>query len=561
MSNRTNPLRENQPHSKSDGHPDLGAGGAITVIASRLARVGRRFRDLPGRLHRDERGALSMLSVIVILALTMVLGMIINVGKHVDDKIKMQNAADASAYSSTLVVARGMNAISFSNHLLCDTFAITAFLREARDRNAEAMVPEILTAWSNVGQIFSKSQFPKFRTLGSAIQNKVPDEKELVRTFGELGSAIAQEILPVMEYSLRERLIPEFQRAVVQTMPRVAQATANDVAGRHGQHSDPTANRKEERERGRQVGILWRTSVIAVGYPDERDPQTRTLPAIDPEPGSSLGVPQPIPDPNPDGMEGNDYQAIPGAGSYLKLAIQQREQLSRMYLNQWVNDRLRFFAVEGKMSQYINLYHVFSCGQLMKLLNEEYPFSNLPHMIRLADNGVDPNKFRNCTDCLAASQNYLDQNFMFVGVAYRRQMKEMMHGLFRYPLSHDPLAFTQVEMFVPKARMWYHDGSAATSPPSDIGGGGVGVNVPIPLDPPPAVATPPGWGYEGWPGDWSLLTQNWTVRLVPATHANILSIIQTQPPPDAIATGQPLTVVLPSLRGIDMRMLREINNH
>ena len=68
-------------------------------------------------MHRDERGTISILSVVVLVMLTMLLGMILNVGEQMDDKIKLQNAADAATYSGSLVLTRGMNTLAFTNHL------------------------------------------------------------------------------------------------------------------------------------------------------------------------------------------------------------------------------------------------------------------------------------------------------------------------------------------------------------------------------------------------------------------------------------------------------------
>src|SRR4030095_7324442 len=89
------------------------------------------------RIHSDERGTISLISVFTLLLLTVLMGMVINVGRQVDNKVKLQNAADASTYSGGVVLARGMNTLAFSNHLLCDVFAMTAFLREGSQRNAE----------------------------------------------------------------------------------------------------------------------------------------------------------------------------------------------------------------------------------------------------------------------------------------------------------------------------------------------------------------------------------------------------------------------------------------
>ena len=109
------------------------------------------------RLDRDEDGTISIVSVFAVLLFTMLLGMVMNVGRHADNKIRMQNAADAAAYSGGVVVARGMNTLAFTNHLLFDVFAMTAFMREARDRHGEAYVPEILAAWNREAGKFAGS--------------------------------------------------------------------------------------------------------------------------------------------------------------------------------------------------------------------------------------------------------------------------------------------------------------------------------------------------------------------------------------------------------------------
>ncbi len=41
---------------------------------------------------------------------------------------------------------RGMNTLAFTNHLLCDVFALTAFMREARDGNATQSSPAMIEA-------------------------------------------------------------------------------------------------------------------------------------------------------------------------------------------------------------------------------------------------------------------------------------------------------------------------------------------------------------------------------------------------------------------------------
>ena len=128
----------------------------------------------------DERGSISFATVFALLLLTMLLGMVINTGRQIDSKVKLQNAADAATYSSGVVLARGMNTLAYSNHLLCEVMAMTAFLREGRDRHADPLVPEILAAWDRIGPVLERSGFEKFEALGQAIPQKTPLEQEMV---------------------------------------------------------------------------------------------------------------------------------------------------------------------------------------------------------------------------------------------------------------------------------------------------------------------------------------------------------------------------------------------
>ena len=90
-----------------------------------------------------------MVTLLTVLMLAFMLGMILNVCFQADGKVRMQNSADAATYSSGVVMARGMNSLAFTNHLLCDVFALTAFLREGEKNDAEQLAQEILSAWEN----------------------------------------------------------------------------------------------------------------------------------------------------------------------------------------------------------------------------------------------------------------------------------------------------------------------------------------------------------------------------------------------------------------------------
>lgn len=485
------------------------------------------LRHFFARLHRDQQGSISVLSVFAVLLLTMLLGMVMNVGRHVDSKVRMQNAADAAAYSGGVVIARGLNTLTFSNRLLFDVFALTAFMREARDRNAEKYVPEIIEAWRSEAGKFIKSGFPKFERLGPAIMAKVPMEQELVRAFCDWGAAVSQRALPVLEEILRAEMIPQFQRAVVQTYPVMAQMAAQEVALR---------NTAPDNGRGPLLAALWRTDVVLVGADELAN---RTLAVADPAMDASG---------EPEGLLGE--------------AREQREHWAKEYLgvegpvhwdHSWNDQTLWFFETEAKMSRFASLWRRFTCGYLEQLLNEEYPTSNLPHLIRDGKaTGLLP-------------EAYLDRYFTFVGVVYWRRLPEMLPGLFSSPIRGDALAFSEVRVFVPHRRLeWQH--LVPTTPETPIGG--MPGNFP-PLPPPPGSEepTPPAergsgrWVIARQGGistRWDLLNQHWTVQLVPVAAPQLAQILQTQP---ALPQFAAANIQLPSLGNLSTADMGRLISH
>ena len=62
------------------------------------------FLSLIRRIHDDQSGSISVVTVFAFIFLTMVLGMLMNVGRHADRKVKIQNAADAATMSGSTVL-------------------------------------------------------------------------------------------------------------------------------------------------------------------------------------------------------------------------------------------------------------------------------------------------------------------------------------------------------------------------------------------------------------------------------------------------------------------------
>jgi hypothetical protein len=100
------------------------------------ARRVRRHRRSPQRrrldlyfwrsnqFHESEEGMLTLATVITVLGLVVLIAFLGNIGETVVEKIEMQNDADAAAYSSALWMARGMNAVTTTNHLLGEVTAL-----------------------------------------------------------------------------------------------------------------------------------------------------------------------------------------------------------------------------------------------------------------------------------------------------------------------------------------------------------------------------------------------------------------------------------------------------
>jgi hypothetical protein len=448
-------------------------------------------------LHGDEGGSLSIVSVFALMMLVLLLGMVMNSARQVDQKVKLQNAADSATYAGGVVLSRNMNTLAFTNHLLSDVFALTAYFREARDRSAESLTPEILNNWERVAPAFQGSEFPPFDQLGYAIEEKVPAERDMVFTFNEWSYAAAELMLPVWEEILAQRMIPEFQRALTEATPVLTQFAADEVARRHGQAWPASAELR---------AVMWRTNVDPIGGIGEMT--RRTLPVVDPVMDVTLDQDR-----------------------YFHAARDQRERLARRYLRDWNDESLHVFDVNGKMSQFSNLWRIFTCGQLTRLLEVEYPVTNLPFQIRHERNNISD------------VNSHLEGDFMFVGVVYRQQISNMVPGVFRNPIRSDTQAYSQIMLFVPRRRLIkVYPG---LGPPDDGGtiGGVPGQGIPLPgprtPDPPPPPRDPSEDGNQPWtiayqshswyPHDWNLINQNWATQLVPATTPTIPAILSVPP--------------------------------
>jgi hypothetical protein len=69
-------------------------------------------------LHAAEDGMITLVTLCTIIFFLVLASLVINTGLTMNQKIEVQNTADSVAYSSSLCVARGMNLLTATNHLI-----------------------------------------------------------------------------------------------------------------------------------------------------------------------------------------------------------------------------------------------------------------------------------------------------------------------------------------------------------------------------------------------------------------------------------------------------------
>jgi hypothetical protein len=77
-----------------------------------------------GRLLAGEGGMMTYVALIMMLFFLALFMMLMNVGRIVIEKVEIQNAADSSAFSGALWGARGMNAVTATNHLMGEMMSL-----------------------------------------------------------------------------------------------------------------------------------------------------------------------------------------------------------------------------------------------------------------------------------------------------------------------------------------------------------------------------------------------------------------------------------------------------
>lgn len=99
------------------------------------------------RLWRDESGVVLAFTVIVFLSLFVIACSVYAVGENIRQRIELQNAADAAAYSGAVVQADALSRIAVINKALAWTYVQMG--REVMDYDVDVWLSKIITQWNS----------------------------------------------------------------------------------------------------------------------------------------------------------------------------------------------------------------------------------------------------------------------------------------------------------------------------------------------------------------------------------------------------------------------------
>ena len=512
-----------------------------------MQQIATKPLHLSKQLHRDQRGAMSIVSVFTIILLGFLLGMVLNVCKQADSKVRMQNAADAATYASGIVTARGMNSLAFTNHLLCDVFALTAFLREGGEdvnqgsgdsgpqNKAEKMTEDILLAWQETAPELSDNAFGSFGNwngnyvtlpgnltppeLGNAILAIIEPQSTMIEKYSAWARAFSAEVLPTLETILNDELIPQYQQALVEAAPEMAQDAAREVAQRHGYDSDGEPNS----DRGQMAAALWNSDATPFRHNGPDDPNAG-LPVVDPLQNPS--------------------------SFYLDTAREQRKRLAEGYLSDWNTEKLEKFAEIGLMSRFRELWIGFTQGQLEKLLSENQD-KNLLHVIwtpsdvQASDDSEDLRPTISFNWSWQQRNDFLEQQYMFVGAVYWKPARHFVPGLFENPIAGDRVNGAQGMLFLPVPRLHHGVVDCYKVNRNERTGELLDPECILADDNFADITRTP------WPIEWNLLNQNWHFKLVPTMMPELATIL-----------SQPYGDFAPAdISGLTYQEVFDINTH
>jgi hypothetical protein len=126
---------------------------------------------------------LSLASLFVVLGFLVLIGLLANVGMTTARKLETQNAADAAAYSASVEMARGMNAVTAANHLMGELTALVVLIHtlagDTLDGGDAPSTPKLLKTGLDIAYDVANplSQDTDIKVLSEAYDNIKKDSK------------------------------------------------------------------------------------------------------------------------------------------------------------------------------------------------------------------------------------------------------------------------------------------------------------------------------------------------------------------------------------------------
>jgi len=131
------------------------------------------------RLHQDDSGQIVPLFIFGALTLVFVVLLILNTGRQTQQRIEVQNAADAAVMTQASWVARSLNIISLNNTAITQAFATAA----------------LATAWSDFKQLMPGNAYQRmaFRSM-RMVHSLEAMNRKLVDNFSSFSAMLALDL-------------------------------------------------------------------------------------------------------------------------------------------------------------------------------------------------------------------------------------------------------------------------------------------------------------------------------------------------------------------------------
>jgi hypothetical protein len=208
--------------------PFLGNREPATALPPVAEPAGAGEAPNPGLIHGDD-GMISLAAVIGTLIVVVMIGFLGNCIRAVQQRIEIQNAADAAAFSSSLWMARGMNAVTACNHLIGELSALCV-LHEAiggpeldEDEEPDTEETKTLNIFIKIGRNFASDVIPLDSTLLENACDTISDDDEKA-----IGAATLYDSRMTLKWITAQALVGKLIAKILEKIP-ILQALAPPI--------------------------------------------------------------------------------------------------------------------------------------------------------------------------------------------------------------------------------------------------------------------------------------------------------------------------------------------